>query len=266
MEPNTQCTVCLSNWNIGILYCTCGHFLHKERGPISNSSIIRWTFFQSLSMSSRREDLMDIDMVKSRETNNITRLTNWRRNAKRRISKESMTDSYEIKNSVIECLKIIETKIFVDDEMLLRMKITLTIWPHKNTSTIRANGGFIQISKVLILCHWGIDLISSRHCLPCNDCNKKQEKNRRCPLTLANTNNGRHAVHLLHGGIGKVHGGLLIIPKVKTETHQVLSERGDLLLAVFGKIHRKKLSWIQCILLQIDRLQLTAVYCNRRGV
>ena len=31
-EPKTQCTVCLSHWNIGILYCTCGHFLHKERG------------------------------------------------------------------------------------------------------------------------------------------------------------------------------------------------------------------------------------------
>ena len=30
-ETKTQCTVCLSYWNIGILYCTCGHFLHKER-------------------------------------------------------------------------------------------------------------------------------------------------------------------------------------------------------------------------------------------
>ena len=185
---------------------------------------------------------------------------------KRGVSKESMTDSFEIQNSVTEWLKIIETKIFVDDGMLLRMKITLTIWPHKNTSTCRANGGFIQVSKVVILRHWGIDLISSRHCLPCNDCNKKQEKNHRCLLTLTNTNNWRHAVHLPHGGIGKVHGGLLIIPKVKTEMHQALSERCDLLLAVFGKTLRKILSWIQFILLQIDRLQLTAVYCNRRGV
>ena len=48
----------------------------KKEGPIRNSSSIRWTFFQSLSMSSRREDLKDIDMEKSRETNNITRLTN----------------------------------------------------------------------------------------------------------------------------------------------------------------------------------------------
>ena len=55
----TQCTVCLSYWNIGILYCTCGHFLHmKKEEPIKKSSVLRWTFSQSLSMSSRKEDLM----------------------------------------------------------------------------------------------------------------------------------------------------------------------------------------------------------------
>ena len=36
--------------------------------------------------------------------------------------------------------------------------------------------------------------------------------------------------------------------------------------AVFGKILRQRLSWIQFILLQIDRLQLMAVHCNRREV
>ena len=128
-------------------------------------------------VSSRREDLVATDVWKSQETKKTIWTTNWRRNAKSKNSKESMTDSYEIMSSVSEWLNIIEMKIFVDDGMLLRMKITLTIWPHKNTSTIRANGGFIQISKVLILCHWGIDLFSSKHCLLCNDYNKKQEKN-----------------------------------------------------------------------------------------
>ena len=99
--------------------------------------------------------------------------------------------------------------------MFLRMKITLAIWHNKNTSIFKRNGGFIQISKVLILCHWGIDLISSTHCLPCNDRIKKQEKNHWHPLTLTNTNNGRHAVHLLHGGIGKVHGGVFINNQLK---------------------------------------------------
>ena len=155
-----------------------------KEGTINTSSVFRWTFSQSLSMSSRREDLMDIDMVKSWETKNITRRTNRRRNAKRSSSKESMIDSYEIKKSG---LKIIETKIFVDDVMLLQLKITLTIWQHKNILSQRANGGFIQISKVLILCHWGIGLISSRHCLPCNDCNKKQEEEPHVPPFLLQT-------------------------------------------------------------------------------
>ena len=59
-EPKTQCTACLSYWrNVGIVYCTCGHFLQEETEV---------NFFHSQNTSSRREDLMDIDMVKSRET------------------------------------------------------------------------------------------------------------------------------------------------------------------------------------------------------
>ena len=30
-EPKAQCKVCLSYWDIGIVYCTCGHFLRKRR-------------------------------------------------------------------------------------------------------------------------------------------------------------------------------------------------------------------------------------------
>ena len=29
-EPKTQCKVCLSYWDIGIVYCTCGHFLRDD--------------------------------------------------------------------------------------------------------------------------------------------------------------------------------------------------------------------------------------------
>ena len=44
-EPKTQCNVCLSYWDIGIVYCTCGRFLRKTRGEIRNSSRKRWTSF-----------------------------------------------------------------------------------------------------------------------------------------------------------------------------------------------------------------------------
>ena len=71
-DPKTECKACLTYWNVGIVYCTCGHFLQ----------------------SSRREDFTATDMGKSQETNNIIWLTNRRRNAKRKSSKEFMTDSY----------------------------------------------------------------------------------------------------------------------------------------------------------------------------
>ena len=54
--------------------------------------------------------------------------------------------------------------------------------------------------------------------------------------------------------------------KVTMEMHQVLTERGDLLNAVCGTILQGMIFLISITLLQMDRLQLTAVYCNRRGV
>ena len=40
-EPKTQCKVCLSYWDMGIVYCTCGHFLRKGRDE--NQKFIKFT-------------------------------------------------------------------------------------------------------------------------------------------------------------------------------------------------------------------------------
>ena len=40
-DPKTQCKVCLSYWNIGIDYCTCGHFFRRGRGE--NQKFIKYT-------------------------------------------------------------------------------------------------------------------------------------------------------------------------------------------------------------------------------
>ena len=40
-EPKTQCKVCLSYWDIGIVYCTCGSFLRK--GTEENKKFIQHT-------------------------------------------------------------------------------------------------------------------------------------------------------------------------------------------------------------------------------
>ena len=45
-EPRTQCKVCLSYWNIGIVYWTCGHFLRKGSGE--NQKFIKCTMDLSI--------------------------------------------------------------------------------------------------------------------------------------------------------------------------------------------------------------------------
>ena len=40
-EPKTQCKVCLSYWDIGIVYCTCGHFLRN--GTEENKKFVKYT-------------------------------------------------------------------------------------------------------------------------------------------------------------------------------------------------------------------------------
>ena len=41
MEPKAQCTVCLSYWDAGIVYCTCGHFLRN--GTEENKKFVQHT-------------------------------------------------------------------------------------------------------------------------------------------------------------------------------------------------------------------------------
>ena len=41
MEPKAQCKVCLSYWDIGIVYCSCGHFLRN--GNEENKKYVKYT-------------------------------------------------------------------------------------------------------------------------------------------------------------------------------------------------------------------------------
>ena len=40
-EPKAQCKVCQSYWDVGIVYCTCGHFLRK--GTEENKKFVQYT-------------------------------------------------------------------------------------------------------------------------------------------------------------------------------------------------------------------------------
>ena len=41
VEPKAQCKVCLSYWDVGIVYCTCGHFL--QNGTEENNKFVKYT-------------------------------------------------------------------------------------------------------------------------------------------------------------------------------------------------------------------------------
>ena len=41
VEPKAQCKVCLSYWNVGIVHCTCGHFLRD--GTEENKKFVKYT-------------------------------------------------------------------------------------------------------------------------------------------------------------------------------------------------------------------------------
>ena len=55
-EPKTQCKVCLSYWDIGIVYCTCGHFLRKGTEDIRNLFNTQWISFVFLTIFQRKDD------------------------------------------------------------------------------------------------------------------------------------------------------------------------------------------------------------------
>ena len=49
MEPKAQCKVCLSYWDVGIVYCTCGHVLRNGTEENKKSSSTPWISFLFLT-------------------------------------------------------------------------------------------------------------------------------------------------------------------------------------------------------------------------
>ena len=75
-EPQTNTKYVSHTGTLASSIARAGTSCVKGEGRIRNSSSIRWTFFQFRSTSSRKDDLTDIDIIKSRETGNTFRPTN----------------------------------------------------------------------------------------------------------------------------------------------------------------------------------------------
>ena len=171
---------------------------------------------------------MATDMGKSHETKNIIWLTNWRRNAKKKkfqgIHDRFLRD-HEIRIRLIEHHRDEEVwrrwDALADEDHTHHLPEQDYVyfknkwWLHENkqgsnTIPLRNRPDFKQALSTL------------------ERLQKEAGENHMCLLTLTSTNNGSwHRVHLLHGGIGKIPGGLLTIQEVKEEASKVLNERRD---------------------------------------
>ena len=101
-EPKTQCTACFSYWNIGILHCTCGQFLHKERG--ANQQFINYAMdlLSILEYVIKKGRPHGHRYGKNPGDKEYQTANQLKKRCKKKYSKESMIGSYEIQNSVIE--------------------------------------------------------------------------------------------------------------------------------------------------------------------
>ena len=142
-EPKTQCTACLSYWNIGIVYCTCGHFLQKETAV--NRKFVKYTMDHLLSVPKY--------VIKKGRAHG------------HRYGKKTGDKKYYLANQGIHdrFLRDHEFRIRMiengrDDEVCRRWDV-LADEHHtyhlseKNTSTTRTNGGSIPTSRVLTPYH-----------------------------------------------------------------------------------------------------------------
>ena len=152
-NPKRSAKYVLSYWNVGIVYCTRGHFLRKGRGE--NQKFIKYTM-----------DLLSIPEYvikkgrphghrygKNRETNNIIWLTNRKKKCKKKkfqgIHDRLLLD-HAFRVRMIENNRNEEVCRRWD---VLADKVTLIICQKKNPSTTRTSGGSISISRVLIPYH-----------------------------------------------------------------------------------------------------------------
>ena len=128
-DPKSHCKACLSYWNVGIVYCTCAHFLQKE------TEVNRGFVKHTMDLLSLPEYLIK----KGRPHGHI-----YGKKPGDKEPRKFMTDSCEMTLPVYEWLKTIEMKKFVDDGMFMQMKITPIRCQKKNTSTTRTIVGFSQ--------------------------------------------------------------------------------------------------------------------------
>ena len=218
MESKAQCKICLSFWDVGIVYCTCGHFLRN--GTEENKKFVQYTM-----------DLLSIPNYYIKK---------GRRHG-HRYGKKPVDYEYFVANSLKKkCKKKdflgIHDRFIRDEKFRKNMfdvgrseelcremdKLVNEDHTHRTTSLQKnlvctaAIGGSVRTQLVPIRCQSGIELTSSKRCQPCDSSNTKK-------IQLI-SNDGKVIPH--HGGTGKNPGGILLM-SITTKTDPATYSRYD---------------------------------------
>ena len=171
VEPKAQCKVCLSYWDVGIVNCTCGHFLRDDTKE--NKKYLKFTL-----------DLFSIPnyyIKKGRPT-----VTATGRRGSRALHREFAQEKCNRRDFLG-----IHDRFFRDE----RFRKTM-----------------IELGRT-------VELISKKHCLPC-DASRMQR------IRLITKIGGKALPHL--GGTGKILGGILHL-SITATMDPALIDRGNLL-------------------------------------
>ena len=219
-EPKAQCKVCLSYWDVGIVYCTCGHFLRK--GTEENKKFVQYTM-----------DLFSIPNYYIKKG----------RPHGHRYGKKPGDREYYIANSLKKkCKK--KNFLGIHDRFIRDEKFRKNMFDTGRTEEIcrqmddladedhthhltpeeirdyRVNWWIRSNKLVPMQCQSGIDLTSNKHCLPCDSSKTKK-------MQLITIKDGRKAILRL-GGTGKHHGSILLM-RITTKTYPAPIDQGNLI-------------------------------------
>ena len=215
METKTQCKVCLPYWDIGIVYCTCGHFLRK--GTEENKKFVQYTM-----------DLLSIPnyyMKKGRPHGH-------------RCGKEPGDHEYYIANSLKKkCKK--KYYLGIDDRFIRDEKFRKNIIDNSRTDDFADEDHTHHLTPEEIedyRFNWwirsnkiGSDTMPIRHRSDFKQAlstTLRQLKDTK-KMKLNATKDGRKAI--LHpGGTGKDHGGILL-SRITMKTYPAPIDQGNLI-------------------------------------
>ena len=99
VEPKAQCKACLAYWDVGIVYCTCGHFLRDIRQRTRSTSCLFLTSSLFRTFTSGKVDHTVTDTERKKVIKNITLRINSKRSVRNDNSQAFTIGSFVIHGS-----------------------------------------------------------------------------------------------------------------------------------------------------------------------